>query len=108
MAWTAVETDSAAGAGLHADRIAPPRAELDDGIFGTRGIAVVALVAVAARRAALRLVSRLRGVEPGHDLGKVIALCRRQFRLMHGECVAVHRQGETPDRESTDTRAARE
>ena len=67
MAGTNAEARRTARAQLEVNVIALALAEFDDGIFGTRGEAVVALEAVAARQAALSFAQRLALVETADD-----------------------------------------
>src|SRR5579863_5465145 len=66
------------------ERIAIPRAELRHGVIWTDAVAIVALEAVATRKAAPRLVERVRLVETAHDLFEPV-LTPDEFELaLHG------------------------
>src|SRR6476469_10033323 len=61
------EARGAACTQVQLDPVEPALPELDNGLLGTRGVAVVALEAVAAGQAPRRLVTGLALGESGHD-----------------------------------------
>src|SRR4029450_11316931 len=68
--WALVVTDRAAGTPVQVVPIAAPRAELDDRLFRARGVAAIALEAIAARQASLRFILGGVGVQSPNDLVK--------------------------------------
>src|SRR5580765_7800080 len=82
MTRTLLEARGAPGAEVQLDPIEPALPELDDRLLRARGVAVVALEAVAAGEAPCRLVSRFLLREAGHDLVEAGPLRDRQFGML--------------------------
>ena len=68
MAGALLDADAAAGAKIEFDLVALVRAELDDRVFRTGGITIVAFEAIAAGQAALGLVQRFFLAQAADDL----------------------------------------
>ena len=92
MTRALLEAGGAAGAQVGLDPVEPALPQLDDRLFGTSRVAVVALETIAAGEAPGRLVARLFLREAGHDLVEAGALGDRQFGML--AAVGVEEQGE--------------
>src|SRR5678815_142768 len=93
MAWTLLEADRAAGAFGVVVAIAQAGAELDDRVLRTSPIAIVALEAVTAAQAALRLPPGFRFGQSGDDLAESLGALAALEHPLHGRIrVAEHRQ----------------
>jgi hypothetical protein len=93
MAWTLLEAGRAAGAFVVVVAVAQAGAELDDRVLRTSPIAIVALEAVAAAQAALRLPPGFLFCESGDDLAESLGALAALENLLHGRVrVAEHRQ----------------
>src|SRR6476646_7334840 len=90
MTRTLLEARGAPRAEIQLDPIEPALPQLDDRLLGARGVAVVALEAIAAGEAPRRLVSRFLFREAGHDLVEAGALRDRQFGVLAAFGVEEH------------------
>src|SRR5580765_1683294 len=92
MTGALLEARGAPGAEIQIDPIEPPLPQLDDRLLGARGVAVVALEAVAARQAPGRLVARFLLRQARHDLVEAGALRNGQLGML--ATIGVEKQGE--------------
>src|SRR4029079_3265040 len=86
-----LEARRAPRAEIQLDAIEPALPQLDDRLLGARGVAVVALEAVAAGEAPRGLVPRFLFRKTGHDLVEAGALRHRQLGML--AAIGVEEQG---------------